>query len=114
MLPKSQRLNLKTDFKWVASGKSIDTVFAKLFLKLGENQTPKVGITSSSKVFKKAVDRNRARRLISTAFQSLYLRLPGNINIVALPKQPVISVKSGDVLLELEKVLKETKMLKEK
>jgi len=114
MLPKSQRLNLKTDFKWVASGKPIDTQFVKLFVKLGENQNPRIGITSSSKVFKKAVDRNRARRLVSAAIQSLYNQLPENINIVALPKQAVISVKSGDVLMELEEVLVKEEVISRK
>lgn len=113
MLSKDKRLNLKTDFKWVASGKSLDTKFAKLFLRLGENQSPRVGIALSSKNFKKAVDRNRAKRLISSCFESLYNQLPANINIVALPKAEALTVKSGDILLELESKLAEIKVINE-
>ena len=111
MLPKSQRLNLKTDFKWVASGKMLETKYLKLFIRFGENTQPKIGIALSGKNFKKAVERNRARRLISTAFQALYSNLPSSINIVALPKPGVLSVKSGDVLSDLESKLKYEKII---
>lgn len=114
MLPKSQRLNLKKDFKWVASGKKIETKFLKLFLKVGENQNPKLGIATSSKVFKKATERNRARRLTSAAFEPLYSKLPQTINIVALPKAGIISVKSGDVLIDLEEILVKGKVISDK
>lgn len=106
MLPKSQRLNLKKDFKRVAAGKKIESKLLKIFIRLGDNKHPLVGIATSSKTFKKAHFRNRARRVISTAFEVLYQRLPQNINIVALPKQGVLNVKSGNVLLDLEALLK--------
>ena len=111
MLSKKKRLNLKKDFKWAVSGKPIDTKFAKLFIKMGENQTPRVGIASSSKTFKKAVERNRARRLVSSALEVLYSQLPTTINILALPKHSVLGVKSGNVLLDLEESLKNAKII---
>ena len=111
MLPKSQRLNLKKDFKWAASGKKLETKYLKLFIKMGENQTPRVGIATSSKIFTKASQRNRARRLTSAALEPLVSKLPQIINIVALPKAGILSVKSGDVLLDLEEKLKQEKVL---
>lgn len=111
MLQKDKRLNLKKDFKWVSSGKKIESRFARLFIKMGENSLPRVGIASSSKVFKKATQRNRARRLVSHAFEVLYPKLPQSVNIVALPKSGVINVKSKEVLLDLESVLKYEKII---
>ncbi len=111
MLPKQNRLNLKIDFKWVASGKKLDTKFITLFIKTGDNASARVGIANSSKVFKKAHARNRARRVISAAFESLYGKLPNSINIVALPKTGVIEVKSGDVLMDLRESLKNAKII---
>ncbi len=111
MLPKPQRLNLKTDFKWVAAGKKLETKYLKLFIKTGDNQMPRVGIAVSSKVFKKATERNRARRLTSSAFESIYNRLPKDINIVALPKAGITSVKSSDALLDLEGKLTDEKII---
>lgn len=111
MLPKSERLNLKKDFKWAIAGKLADTKYAKLYLRTGENQIPRIGIATSSKTFKKATERNRARRLISQALQSMYNQLPTTINILVLPKQAVLGVKSGDVLLELQEKLKDAKII---
>lgn len=111
MLAKSKRLNLKKDFKWVAQGKKIDTDFARLFVKSSDNSIPRIGIAVSSKFFKQATERNRAKRLIATAFESLYPDLPPNINIVALPKSGVLEVKSTDVLLDLERILKSEKII---
>src|SRR5207249_2913243 len=111
MLPKTDRLNLKTDFKWVASGKRIEDSFNVLFLKEGENTTPKLGIALTSKIFRKAHERNRARRLVSAAFEKLFSQLKSNINIVALPKAGVLKVKSTEVQQELEKTLKKEKVL---
>ena len=111
MLPKLKRLNLKKDFKWVALGKRVNFKYATLFFRIGENSFPRIGIAVSSKIFKNPTQRNRARRLVSSCFESLYGRLPTNINIVALPKAKVIEVKSGDLLLELEQTLKNEKII---
>lgn len=111
MLPLSKRLNLKKDFKWVASGKKIESKFLKLFFKVGENQSPRIGIAASSKTFKKATDRNRAKRLVSAAFQVTYYLLPTTINIVTLPKVGILDVKSADVLSDLEEILKNEKII---
>lgn len=111
MLPKSQRLNLKTDFKWVVMGKKIETKYLKLFIKLSDNITPRIGIAVSGKSFKKAHERNRAKRLVAEAFHNMYYQLPATANIVALPKEGILSVKSNDVLLDLEQVLKYEKII---
>ena len=111
MLSKDSRLNLKIDFKRLITGKLIDSKYAKLYIKLGDNNFPKVGIATSSKIFKKAVKRNRARRLISAAIEPLYKKFPLNINILALPKAGILSVKSGDILLNLEEVFKNDKII---
>ncbi len=111
MLSKNKRLNLKTDFKRVAAGKKLETKYLKLFIQLGDNQIPKVGIAVSSKIFAKATERNRAKRIVAAAVESLYANLPNNINIIALPKRGVINVKSGDVLLDLEEGLKKGRNL---
>ena len=111
MLPKFKRLNLKKDFKWVASGKKIESKFLTLFVKTGDNNSPRVGIALSGKTFKKAHERSRARRLASAAFETTYNQLPASINIAALPKHHILEVKSQDVLSDLEAVLKNEKII---
>lgn len=111
MLPKFQRLNLKKDFKWVASGRKIETKYLKLFVKVGDNQVPKIGIALSGRHFKKSTQRNRARRLISACFERIYDKLPPSVNIIALPKAGVVDVKSQDVLSDLEEKLTGEKII---
>ncbi len=111
MLPKFQRLNLSKDFKWVALGKKLETKYLKLFLREGDNKTSRVGIAVSGKVFKKAHERNKARRLVSKAFGTIYTRLPDNLSIVALPKGVAVKVKSDEILLDLEEVLRKEKIV---
>lgn len=109
MLPKPKRLNLKKDFKWVASGKKIESKFLTLFVKTDpstDSGQARVGIALSGKTFKKAHERNRARRLASAAFETIHPKLKAAINIVALPKGPILAVKSQDVLADLEQALK--------
>lgn len=105
MLPKSARLNLKTSFKWVRSGRSLDDKFCRIFLREGDNQIPKIGISTSSKVFKNATDRNRSRRLLSAAVQEIYPRLSKNINIVMMPKVNIVDSTSGEISASLKNTL---------
>lgn len=111
MLPKENRLNLEKDFKWVTAGKKLESKFVRLFVKMGDNANPRIGIAVSGKVFKKAVTRNRARRVISQALQSIYLNLPKNINILALPKHSALEVKSEELLEDLRAIFKHEKII---
>lgn len=111
MLSKPKRLNLKKDFKFVASGKRSDTKLLTLFVRTGDNKWPRVGIAVSSKHFKNASERNRAKRLVSFALESIYVGLPANINIVALPKSGILIVESKDVVLDIERTLRSEKII---
>lgn len=111
MLPRSERLNLKKDFKWVAAGKKVESKYLKIFIRHGTNTFPRVGIATSTKIFTNATMRNKARRLSSFAFESIFHLLPSTINIVALPKIGILDVKSADVLSDLEEKLISEKIL---
>lgn len=112
MLPRPQRLNLKKDYKWASTGQVIQTSFGRLTLKYGDNNLPRVGITTSSKIFKKAYLRNRARRVLSRAFEDLIDQLPASINILALPNIRVLEVKSTELILRLKEELKKEGVIK--
>lgn len=113
MLPKFKRLNLKKDFDWVKSqSKVLDSRFLKLLVREGENTIPKIGVAVSSKVFKKAHDRNFVKRRTFATFGNLYSLLPSNINIIALPKRIAFGVKSFELDEDVMSVLKKVKILK--
>ncbi|KKR80364.1 MAG: Ribonuclease P protein component [Candidatus Daviesbacteria bacterium GW2011_GWA1_41_61] len=112
MLSKDKRLNLKRDFQWVASGEKISSEIVKLFYRYGENNQAQVGIAVSSSVFKKAVQRNRARRLVSTAFEALYPNLSQQVKIIAIPRQGVLKLNPAKILNYLKSLLKKRNLLK--
>lgn len=102
MLPKNSRLNLKKDFKWIIKGQVQEGELLKLFFRRGSNQGPRLGITTPTKVFKRAVDRNRARRLASAGFEKLFKNLPESINILAIAKKGLLDKKTQDVFEEIK------------
>ena len=110
MLSKSQRLNLKNDFKFVRSGTRKETPNLILFIRTSTNSTPLVGIANSAKVFKKAHDRNRARRLAVTAIQKIYPNLSKSLNLVIMPKENILKATVEDVERELSGALGESKL----
>lgn len=113
MLPKDKRLNLKKDFKWVASGSKLESGLVKLFYKSNPGNPTRVGIATSSKTFKSAVLRNRARRLTSSGFEKLYGNLKVGISIVVLPKERVLNKTSEEIVKDLEQLLKKAGILDE-
>jgi ribonuclease P protein component len=101
MLPKTSRLNLSKSFKSVASGKRFEKPLFKGFYKYSESPLPLVGIALSKGNFKKAHDRNRAKRLTSQALQELYSSLPKGINLVIMPKQVILESSAEEIKQEL-------------
>lgn len=113
MLSKDKRLNLKKDFTWVAAGEKSGNKIIRLFFRFGENGAPRIGIAVSKSVFKKAVERNRARRLVSAGFEQLYEDLPEGVNIIVLPKEEILTMTSEEVAGSLKNLLLKVKLLKE-
>lgn len=111
MLLKVKRLNLKKDFKWVASGQKLGNNLVQLYIRQGDNLQPRIGIALSKTNFKKATQRNRARRIVSTGFQAMYDRLPEGINIVAIPRSGVLELNSVEITEVLEELLRKNKLL---
>lgn len=101
MLPKEQRLNLKTHFRWTAAGKSLSSKNFKLFYRQGENAQPLVGVSIVSAQFKKAVLRNQAKRICLRLIEPHINQLPKNINLVIMPKAQVLEENFDDLSREL-------------
>ena|SRR5258708_17206727 len=102
MLPKSKRLNLKKNFKFVADGRKIYTQSFKIFYRLGENPQPLIGVAVSKSNFNKAHDRNKAKRLAFQAVEKVYERLLKNLNLVIMPNSKVLSESVDQLIRELE------------
>lgn len=97
MLSRAARLNLKTNFRWVASGKLQTSKNFKLFYRFGENAQPKVGVSIASAQFKQAVLRNKAKRIMFEQARMYYDQLPKNLNLVIMPKAQVLGLTRNEL-----------------
>jgi len=76
----------------------------RVMFREGENEVPLIGIALTTKYFKKATLRNRAKRLVSTAIQTLYPRLRKGLNLVIMPKSQILDKKPEQLVEELKNV----------
>ena len=110
MLSKFQRLNLKTSFRWVASGKSLTSKNFKLFYRLGENEHPLIAVSIVSAQFKKASLRNQAKRIMFNLAASLYDQLHKNLNLVIMPKTQVLDLSASELETEFQNAIHSLKI----
>ncbi len=104
MLPKNRRLNLKKDFKWVVQGRKKETESFKLFFRSGNNKYPKIGIAISKGYFRKSHERVLAKRRSFHAIKPAYESLPNNLNLVIMPKTPILKKDMKSLMEELSYV----------
>lgn len=107
-LPKENRLQKRRDFLRVyAEGKRFEGRLMHAFvLPLSVNQH-KIGITASKKAIGKAVDRNRAKRLLREAFRLSRAEL-GELNS---KYEWVLNARRGLLKVKLEKVLQDFRQI---
>lgn len=101
MLPKKHRLPLRTDLVQVKEkGKLFQgELFSLLVAKKGDRDPSRFGFIISTKIHKRAVKRNRARRLLTEAIRALLLKVKPGFDVVFLAKKGII----GKELIEAEK-----------
>ena len=110
MLAKNQRLNLKTHFRFVASGKSVTSKNFKLFYRLGENPAPLIGVSIVSAQFKKANLRNKAKRIMFDLVKESYDQLHKNLNLVIMPRAQVLDLETGELEAEFKHAISNIKI----
>lgn len=71
-------------------------------LKVESGGAARVGIIASRRSFRRAVDRNRARRLLREAFRKLQPELPSSVDLVLVARTAV----RGKGLAEVERELR--------
>ena len=100
-------MKLKSEFDAVKqNGKRITARFFTALVSAGEfGSSVKCGIICSRKFDKRAVRRNRARRLLREAFRQVLRELPP-LGIILIPRKEILKVKMDDVKILLADTLK--------
>jgi ribonuclease P protein component len=109
MLPYKNRLDIKTYFSEIrGSGKKIPiSPYFSLYYRVNPGtETPQFNAIISKKVARRAVSRNRMRRLINTAIQMLLPEIKSNVQGLFFIHKDFSALSSEEVKIIIQKSLK--------
>jgi len=118
MLPRKHRLPLRTELIRVQEeGKLFQgRLFSLLVAPQPKTsnlkpQASRFGFIISTKIHKRAVKRNRARRLLIEAIRSLLPKIKPGFDCVFLAKKPIIGKELAEFKKETERLFQKAKLL---
>ena len=101
-LSKKQRMIKASLFREAfAQRKSFVGRFMVLWLRKGEGAAFRLGVVTSKKVSNRAVDRNRARRVLRDIFRRHRAEFSGEVDVVIIGRRNILSAPYADVEAEL-------------
>lgn len=108
MLPKQYRLPLRTEFKRIKKeGKLFPGRFFSLLVShqppATNYQPPRLAFIISKKIHKKAIKRNRVRRLLVEAVRGILPKIKPGFDFVFLVKKTILEKKLLEIKNEVEK-----------
>ena len=113
MLPSKNRLTKKPDFERVKAEGELLTgrLFGILFIK-NEKDFPRVGFIVSTNISKKAVERNRAKRLLREATRVFLPKIKGGVDVLFLAKSQMLKASQSQAIEETKKLFKKGGLVK--
>lgn len=106
MLPKAKRLTKTRDFtKLALQGRPVFGPFATLRVRSLAKGETKIAFITSTKVFKKAVDRNRAKRRMRAVLRALLPEIPEGLHLLFILKPESRDAKYEFLLAEVKRLL---------
>jgi len=114
MLPPKHRLKGEESFEKVKSKGTLfqSTSFALIVFDRRDIMFPRVGFVVSTKVSKKAVDRNKVKRILRKAFRLKLTEIKQGYDILVLAKKRVLEEDLESLSKELTRILKSASLLK--
>jgi ribonuclease P protein component len=106
MLPRHKRLTKTKDFMRLAvQGRSVFGPYATLRIRKTSLPEAKVGFITSTKVFKKAVDRNRVKRRMREVVRRLWSEVPAGFQLLFVLKPEAKEAKYQSLIDEVKRLL---------
>ncbi|MCK5845594.1 MAG: ribonuclease P protein component, partial [Victivallales bacterium] len=95
-----------------AQKKSFVGRYMVLWLREGEGASLRLGLVTSKKVSRRAVDRNRARRLLRELFRQRRAYFCGEIDLVIIARRNILQATSDEIDEELYRLAGKAGLLK--
>ncbi len=96
-LPRQQRL-VKPRFRAAFDGgRSHASRCMVMWLRPTDGELGQVGFVATKRIFPRAVDRNRVRRLLREAYRLNQHHLPPKVDIILLARKPIIVASGSEV-----------------
>lgn len=112
MLPQPHRLPLRTELRQVKKeGRLFQSKLFGLLLSPSTKNQTRFAFIISTKVHKKAVKRNRAKRLLTSVLKELLPQIKPGFNGVFLAKKTLIEADFKEIKKEMVLLLEKTKIL---
>lgn len=106
MLPKARRLTRAKDFARLGTqGRSVFGPFLTMRVRNVEEKGPKVAFITSTKVFKRAVDRNRVKRRLRALVRDVFSEVPANVHILFIVKPEALKATKDLLLGEIRRLI---------
>ncbi len=106
MLPKPKRLTKKRDFaKLGTQGRTAYGPHMTMRVRPSKEEAPKVAFITSTKVMKKAVDRNRAKRRMRDVVRRSWEKIPPRVHVLFVLQPPVKDIPHAELVAEVEHLL---------
>lgn len=113
MLPKINRLVKKEDFEQVKEkGKRLQGGFFGVLAFETKNNFSRFGFIFSTKLTKKATQRNRAKRIFREGVQKILPKIQPGYDIIFLGKRESLNKSFFEVSQEVERIMKKADLLK--
>lgn len=108
MLPRGNRLIGKSNFDRVLKkGKVLQfPCLGLVFLKEGDNLSSRFGFIISNKISKKAVERNRIRRILREAIRENLPTMPPGFLFVILAKRSILEKSATEIKKEVVEAIR--------
>jgi ribonuclease P protein component len=115
MLPKTNRLNIRTYFGEIrGSGKKLSGPYFSFYYRISEDSvTPQINIIVSKKVAKSAVKRNRMRRLINTVMRKALPDVPSSLQGLFFVYKDYSKLKYNELEALIHLMFKSAGLIKE-
>ena len=113
--PPSLRVKTRSEFKRLQSGsRKLHSTHFLVIVTPSNGDQSRIGITVTTKVDKRATQRNRIKRLVREFFRHIHHHLSGTFDIIVIARQNACDCSSDAIREELSELLKKHRYVSER